>query len=86
MLHVSCIAHCYRSHHKAPKYAGDWFESDSHLPEEGVHQAITDGDEQDDSQRVDVLHDVVLPDSALISGTEHHLLLTGRPCSSIVPA
>ena len=59
MLDDGGVDHCCCGEEEAECDAGDGFEWDANLAKARVDDAVHDGDEDDDCQGVDVLHDVV---------------------------
>lgn len=59
MLDDGGVSHCDTGEEEAKCDASDGSHGDAELAEKGVDVAVHDGDEDDDRERVDVLHDVV---------------------------
>lgn len=59
MLGYGCVGHCQGGEHETEGYASDGPEGDADFAEGRVDEAVDDGDEDYDGERVDVLHDVV---------------------------
>ena len=59
MLDDCSVCHCERSENEAHGDASDGSEGDANLSEERIDQTITDRYENNNRERIDVLHDVV---------------------------
>jgi hypothetical protein len=58
-LNASSISHCARSKHESKKDTSNWTEMDANLAESRVYEQIHNGDKNDESNRIDILQEIV---------------------------
>ena len=59
MLHNGCVCHGDCTKNKAPCNASNRSERYTNLAEAGIEKAVEDGNQKNDSKRVNILHDVI---------------------------